>query len=292
MGAECVSVNKHHSTSKIKDKYTEFRNKFYHIWSENPIYKFLQQDIDLIDRSQQDLVLKGPEFFNLENFINSMPKVDDFNKNIFNHLNKLYYKQLEEVLQGSFPDVGQFFLNVVIFLLSNPNMSPKKANLAESFINCYLIRPKKPKKKKGKGEESKKELVNPTEGQQVQPDGTRGTNGTTQQPQPQEPEAPLKKRLNLTVIHDICLFLVNFCRQIMIYFILNFVYILDSSKSVDMFNFDTQVLDANGNLVMYELEYTFFANFKLVNREFNKDNFNNMWTNFLLLPFEKRIFIF
>jgi len=148
MGAECVSVNKHHSTSKIKDKYTEFRNKFYHIWSENPIYKFLQQDIDLIDRSQQDLVLKGPEFFNLENFINSMPKVDDFNKNIFNHLNKLYYKQLEEVLQGSFPDVGQFFLNVVIFLLSNPNMSPKKANLAESFINCYLIRPKKPKKKK------------------------------------------------------------------------------------------------------------------------------------------------
>ena len=275
MGAECVSVNKSHKTSKIKDKFSEFRSKFYKIWSENPIYKFIQQDIDLIDRTQQDLVLKGPEFFNLENFINGLPKVDEFNKKVFVHLTKLYYEKLNGVLQGMFPDVGQFFLNVVIFLLSNPNMSHKKQNLAESFINCYLTRPKKAKKKKNKEEEVKKE-----EDPNAQP------NTVDANPQPEEPQ---KKRLNLTIIQDICLFLVNFCRQILTYFILTYIFVLESTMNEDMFNFDSEVNDGNGG-VIFEYEMNFLNNFKLVNRAFNKETFNNMWVTHLMAPFAQRIY--
>jgi len=276
MGAACQSVNRHHDTFKLKDQYTEFRNKFFKIWSENPIYKFLQEDIDFIDKGHQELMQKGPEFFVLENFINSLAKVDDFNKKIFNHLNKLFFNKLNEVLQGLFPDVNQFFLNVVIFLLSNPNMSHKKVNLGESFLNCYLIRQKKKKAKNKKKKE-----------------GETNENSTNLQSTETKTETENQgKKLNLTMMKDIFSFLANFARQILIYFLFNFVYVLESSKSLDMYDFDSEIKDANGATVMYDYEYTFLSNFRLVNRAFNKDVFNALWTNFLLRPFENRIIIF
>jgi len=276
MGASCQQVNRHHDTLKLKDQYREFRKKFFQIWSENPIYKFLQEDIDKIDKGHQELMQKGPEFFVLENFINSLAKVDDFNKKILNHLNKLFINKLNEVLQGLFPDVNQFFLNVVIFLLSNPNMSHKKVNLGESFLNCYLIRQRKKKSKNKKKKEGETDENNTN----IQSTEAKA-----------EPENQGKK-LNLTVMKDIFLFLGNFALQILIYFVLNFVYVLESSKKLDMYDFDSEIKDANGETIMYDYEYTFLKNFRLVNRAFNKDVFNTLWTNFLLQPFEKRIIIF
>lgn len=307
MGASCGAVNNKHATSKIKDKHSEFRNKFYKIWNENPIYKFRQEDIDLIDKSQTELVLKGPAFFVLHDFINNLPKVDDFNKRVFNHLNKLYYEKLNSVLQGLFPDVGQFFLNIVIFLLSNPNMSSKKHNLAESFINCYLVRPRKKKSKKAKkgedeekkgedvekkDEEKKVDDVKVVEQNGVDPNVVvppEPVKSTTSQSLPKVGEVPAKK-LNLAVMKEICQFLVKFSRQVLIYFVLNFIFILDSSKTNDMFDFDAEVKGTNEN-VIYDFEQTFLSNFKLVNRQFNTETFDTMWVTYLLSPFDKRIFI-
>lgn len=272
MGAQC-GVNKKHATSKIKDKFTEFRQKFFELWKSNPFYKFLQEDIDFIDKKQQELITKGPEFFVLDVFINELPKVDPFNKVIFNHLNKIYFQKLTDVLEGKFPDVGQFFLNVVIFLLSNPNMSTKKKNLAESFINCYLERPKKKKKnKKDKDKDKETQEGNPAEkGERV----------------PTLPDEAPKKKLNLTLIENICRFLINFSRNILIYFILSFIFVLESSRNVEMFNFDGEVKDHEGNPIMMEFESTFLINFKMVNREFNKEHNVNVWRDYLLSPFSK-----
>ncbi len=272
MGVACQSVNKKHATSKIKDKFSEFRHKFFEIWKTNPIYQFLQEDIDKIDKYHLELVTKGPEFFILEDFINALPKVNDLNKMIFNHLNKLYFNELNEVLQGMFPDPSQFFLNVIIFLLSNPNMSHKKHYLAESFINCYLTRPKKPKKKKKLDEENQ-------EGE------TQGT--TTSLPQV-EPHEPLKKKLNIDTMQGICLFLVKFSRMILIYFLLNFIFILESSRSTDMFHYDNPIKNQDGVIIMYEYESTFISNFRFVNRDFNTANFDHAWRDFLLSPFKNR----
>jgi hypothetical protein len=235
---------------------------------KNPIYLYSQKEIDEIDRKHVDLMNKGPEYYNLENFIkNDLPNMDPFNRQVFDHLRKLYFNTMENVIQDKCPDKNQLFLQLVIFMLSNPNLSNKKHNIGESLINGCLERVKKQKKKKNETLEEK-----PAEQQG--------------QGQPQ-PEA--NKKLQVETFKNICNLIITLSRNTMIYFILNFIFVLESSRNEDILVNDEPIQNSNGEVLSYEVEQRFLLNFRTVNIKFKQELFNQMWLEYLMQPFANSI---
>jgi len=144
------SVNK---TYIIPDEYKEFRTKYLKNLSKIAFFNYTQDDINKINTMyKQKLDDSGMDKFNEVEFINSLPKLDDFGKKIFNHLFKILYDDLTNALQGDYPDVKQFLIIYVIYLLCNYKLDKNKLVLA-NMIDFYLKRPKKEKKDKKKKKE-------------------------------------------------------------------------------------------------------------------------------------------
>jgi hypothetical protein len=136
----------------IPEQYREFRKKFISLWESLPFFKFLIEDVNVINNLYKSkLDEQGPEKFDEKEFIKIIPKLDDFSKRTFLHLHKITFEQLSTALNGEFPDLKQFFIMFIIYLLCNFKLDKNKMTLA-NMIDFYLKRPKKEKKKKKKNE--------------------------------------------------------------------------------------------------------------------------------------------
>ena len=271
-----ASVNK---TYIIPDQYKELRTKYLKNISSLPFYKYTQEDINKINFLYKEKLDKdGVDVFNEVEFINSLPKLDPFGKKIFLHLFKILFEGLSTTLQGDYPDVKQFFIIYIIYLLCNPKLDKNKFVLA-NMIDFYLKRPKKEKKvkKKKKDDEKIEEKVHEKE-QDLNILDKEDVNNFIQ-----EPKVAIKKKLNLYQIYIIIKYLYTFTRTSLIYYALMFVFMFDSLKKDD-YLFDSDKAKVVDGETIYDLEFTFLTNFGLINREYNLKQQEKIWIDYILEP--------
>jgi len=76
--------------------------------------------------------------------------------------------------------------------------------------------------------------------------------------------------------------LIKFCTRTLIYFVLKDIYVIGNYKE-GMYAIDTLITEKH----IYSYENMFFTNFGFINPKFKLEDFEQMWLNHILDPFNK-----
>jgi hypothetical protein len=241
----------------LKDEFQEFRSRFFNTWKVNPFFTFKPLDFQKINNIYQEKILNvGDENFNEEEFINSLPKLDNFMKKNYSHFKKFYYTDFQNTMNENYDDVKYLFFSFVFYFLANPGMQQQKLLLSD-FLNKFAKKPKKEKK---------------------------ATKGNDQDKKPQS----LKKKINLSELTPVLTYLIGFVKQILSTFVLNFIFVNISETKKTM---DTLDLIAENQFYL-DLETQFNNNLKTINANFSNENFCNIWIDYIIDPLNKRKYFF